>query len=132
MRMREKLSKAKPRDIKGVVCRGLPWVCFGQRFYLSDLDELRSQLSCHSTLSLTQVECSQHQDSATARPTDLDPRRSRLMRAAFCFCRSPDAHLTQRSRGHEHTFVNSSWKNPYQPQPESQSQTPLRCLHRPD
>src|SRR5207244_3057357 len=36
------------------------------------------------------------------------PRRSRLMRAAFCFCRSPDAHLTQRSRGHEHTFVNSS------------------------
>src|SRR6266699_808359 len=35
------------------------------------------------------------------------PRRSRLMRAAFCFCRSPDAHLTQRSRGHEHTFVNS-------------------------
>src|SRR5437879_1724523 len=35
------------------------------------------------------------------------PRRS-LMRAAFCFCRSPDAHLTQRSRGHEHTFVNSS------------------------
>src|SRR6266704_6802302 len=69
---REKLSKAKPRDIKGVVCRGLPWVCFGQRFYLSDLDELRSQLSCHSTLSLTQVECSQHQDSATARPTDLE------------------------------------------------------------
>ncbi len=49
MRMREKLSKAKPRDIKGVVCRGLPWV-----------------------LSLTQVECSQHQDSATARPTDLE------------------------------------------------------------
>src|SRR5438309_7966603 len=36
------------------------------------------------------------------------PLRSRLMRAAFCFCRSPDAHLTQRSRGHEHTFVNSS------------------------
>ncbi len=26
--MREKLSKAKPRDIKGVVCRGLPWVLF--------------------------------------------------------------------------------------------------------
>src|SRR6266566_6947060 len=52
---REKLSKAKPRDSKGVVCRGLPWSCFGQRFYLSDLDELRSQLSCHSTLSLTQV-----------------------------------------------------------------------------
>src|SRR5256712_5657887 len=36
------------------------------------------------------------------------PRRSRLMRAAFWCCRSPDAHLTQRSRGHEHTFVNSS------------------------
>src|SRR5439155_13572956 len=28
-------------------------------------------------------------------------------RALFLF-RSPDAHLTQRSRGHEHTFVNSS------------------------
>ena len=26
--MREKLSKAKPRDIKGVVCRGLPWGLF--------------------------------------------------------------------------------------------------------
>jgi hypothetical protein len=24
-----KLSKAKPRDTKGVVCRGLPWVFFG-------------------------------------------------------------------------------------------------------
>jgi len=28
VRMREKLSKAKPRDIKGVVCRGLPWSLF--------------------------------------------------------------------------------------------------------
>ena len=35
VRRREKLSKAKPRDSKGVVCRGLPWSCFGQRFYLS-------------------------------------------------------------------------------------------------
>ena len=68
---RGKLSKAKPRDSKGVVCRGLPWSCFGQRFYLPDLDGLRSKLSCHSTLSLTQVECSQHQDSAKARPTDV-------------------------------------------------------------
>src|SRR6266566_5502653 len=67
---REKLSKAKPRDSKGVVCRGLPWSCFGQRFYLSDLDELRSQLSCHSTLSLTQVQlrsASGQRESATNR-----------------------------------------------------------------
>src|SRR5438445_12705912 len=32
VRMREKLSKAKPRDIKGVVCRGLPWSLFSLRF----------------------------------------------------------------------------------------------------
>ena len=38
VRMREKLSKVKPRDIKGVVCRGLPWVLFWPEIYLPDLD----------------------------------------------------------------------------------------------
>ena len=37
MRMREKLSKAKPRDIKGVVCRGLPWVLFWPEILLSPI-----------------------------------------------------------------------------------------------
>ncbi len=37
VRMREKLSKAKPRDIKGVVCRGLPWVLFWPEILLSPI-----------------------------------------------------------------------------------------------
>src|SRR6266700_4916844 len=32
---REKLSKAKPRDSKGVVCRGLPWVLFWPEILLT-------------------------------------------------------------------------------------------------
>src|SRR6266516_3985053 len=77
VRIREKLSKAKPRDIKGVVCWGLPRVLFWPGNSLAGpsvhqrADSLRSKLSCHSTLSLTQVECRQHQDSAKARPTDV-------------------------------------------------------------
>jgi hypothetical protein len=32
---RGKLSKAKPRDLKGVVCRGLPWVLFWPEILLT-------------------------------------------------------------------------------------------------
>ena len=37
VRITEKLSKAKPRDIKGVVCRGLPWVLFWPEILLSPI-----------------------------------------------------------------------------------------------
>ncbi len=41
VRIGEKLSKAKPRDIKGVVCRGLPWSLFTLRFSSKLLDPAR-------------------------------------------------------------------------------------------
>ena len=43
MRIREKLSKAKPRDIKGVVCRGLPWVLFWPEILLGPIMRSRSK-----------------------------------------------------------------------------------------
>src|SRR6266705_6830698 len=70
-RFLENVLASHPAIQKGWYVGGYPGSCFGQRFYLPDLDGLRSKLSCHSTLSLTQVECGQHQDSAKARPTDV-------------------------------------------------------------
>ena len=35
VRIGEKLSKAKPHDIKGVVCRGYPRSCFGTEILLT-------------------------------------------------------------------------------------------------
>src|SRR6266702_7914723 len=60
-----------PRSLAGAPSLPVPWGSFGLEILLAHLDGLRSQLSCHSTLSLTQVECGQHQDSAKARPTDV-------------------------------------------------------------
>ena len=147
-RIREKLHSCPPRPSPGVpsppVPRGLFWP--GNFTYRSRWITFQTFVPFHSIADAGRMQFASGQRDQRDQPTwrarwygprpdaagmQSSPRRSRLMRAAFCFCRSPDAHLTQRSRGHEHTFVNSSWKNPYQPQPESQSQTPLRCLHSP-
>src|SRR5947209_14048623 len=76
VRMREKLSKAKPRDIKGV-CRGLPWVLFwpgnslaGPSVRLGNPGAYVPNFRCHSTLSLTQCRmpsASGQRESATNR-----------------------------------------------------------------
>ena len=68
--MKEKLSKAKPRPIKGVVCRGLPWVSFWPEILLTRSRLIRFQtfVPFHSIADAARMQSASGQrDSATNR-----------------------------------------------------------------